>query len=496
MSAYRPKLRSYLRLEGGELIDGLLDRTMEIEGTAAALAARLDGTCEWDAIRAGLLAEGHDAGEVDGALRVLMLLHYVEGAGDELAAKLEAIISHREEVPTVILEEARFECQGSGSCCSAYAFGPLSAEDTAVLDRLDLAGALSGVEPPYVVERDDGRYLRSVDGSCVFLSADGKCGIHRAFGSEAKPHFCRLYPYDSFGTVEGVRVVDRGACAKFAVSARRGLPLYDDLARVRPLAGAPVLHHPIVLVDDRAWDHGLFLRFTGVATELARHGVGTVFDTLHAIGRWLDAMSVALGRCPLEPGQPDAMASTVLGMDAAFWFRPPRPEPAVRGLKKLTELIEEIAASVAAAIDEGRARASTPRFRDFRVAADRVSAWLAAADARTVLAPTAAPGLAGDVDETLRISLRQQLFGRHVLAGQYAGAGLVRIGLILLFSLAGARHDAGDRPIAAAELSRGHMIATRTFQTHALDELLGDHDGAWRTLLDGIWVAARLFARA
>ena len=62
----------------------------------------------------------------------------------------------------------------------------------------------------------------------------------------------------------------------------------------------------------------------------------------------------------------------------------------------------------------------------------------------------------------------------------------MRIGLIQLFALAGARRDAPDRELAAADLSRGHMLATRSFYTTLLDPVLVEHERDWRALLDGL----------
>ena len=492
MAAFRPKLRWYVRIDDGEVIDGLLRRSIDIEGTALAVAQRLDGRQPWPVIRDALVAEGHDADDADSALRGFMLLHLIEGAGDELMARLERVVDQGEEVPTSVLDGARFECQGSGACCSGYSFGPLSDADIARLDGLPLATAFPDVEVPYVIEREGHRYLRKRGDACVFLGADRKCGIHARFGADAKPHFCRLYPLDSFGTVNGLRVVDRGTCATFGVSARRGLPLFDDIGRVHALLDAPVLHHPIALVDDRGWDYGLFLRFTDAALELVARNLGTAIDTLGAIARWLDALATALAMCPLDAGQPDEVATSVLAVDGAFWYRAPRPDAARRGLRRVTALVEELAATVTAALDADLTAASTPRLREFRAAADRIMATLTAAIAVTADTVVASPVHGADVDDALRISLRQQLFGRRVLADGHAGAGLVRLGLVQLFALAGAREQAGARPITAADLSRGHMLAMRAFNTSVLDETLADHDGHWRELIDGLWLACRV----
>jgi hypothetical protein len=107
--------------------------------------------------------------------------------------------------------------------------------------------------------------------------------------------------------------------------------------------------------------------------------------------------------------------------------------------------------------------------------------------------PAAPPA---ELDVALRLSMRQQLFGRHALVRGHAGIGLVRIGLIQLLALTGARHDAGARALTATDLSRGHMLATRSLFTGALDEVLVAHAPAWRELLDGLSLATRLCASA
>jgi Fe-S-cluster containining protein len=487
VSDYRPKLRSQVRVDDGAIVDELLGRTIEVEGTAAEVARRLDGTRSWGAIRDALADQGHDPFDADRALRSFYLLHYVEGAGDPLRARLERVVDGSEEVPTSILDGARFACQGSGACCSGYSFGPLSDADVARLAEPDIARAFPQLGGHHVDTRaDGGRYLPKQGDSCVFLGADRKCGIHTACGAEAKPHFCRLYPLDSFGTVEGLRIVDRGTCATFGVSARSGLPLYDDLARVHALLDAPVLHHPVAVVDGRGWDYGLYLRFTRWAIELIARNLRSAADTLGAIARCLDALAQGVALCPLEPGQPDQMVGNLLAMDGAVWYRPPRAEAALRGMRKLGELIGDLAATAAAALDASPATSSAPRLREFRLAADRIAAILAAADGS---AP--APEHGRDVEQALRISLHQQLFGRHSLAGGHAGAGLVRMGILQLFALAGAREQAGARPLTAADLSRGHMIANRVFSTNLLEDLLSERDDEWRELVDGLWRAAR-----
>ena len=499
VTTYRPRLRAHIHVEDGKLTDWLLHRSFPVDGAAAALVERLDGEAAWDAVRAELIAGGHAEGDVDAALRSLLYLHAVEGAGDELSARLERVVARTEAIPTSILAGARFGCQGSGGCCQGYTFGPLTDDDVARLDALDLAGAFPAITGPYVEQLEHGRYLKRDGDRCVFLAGDRRCGIHAAFGAGAKPGFCQLYPLDSFGTVEGIRVVDRGTCATFGVSARTGLPLVDDLARVRPLLDPPLLHHPVVQVDGWPWDYGLFLRFTTGACDLVRQDIGTASDTLAAIGRMLAALAATMQTCPLEPGQPDGVVADVLATPAAAWYAGPG-DGATTGLRRLTTLLGDLTPAMSSAIEQGRAQSWADRFREVVALLEHVSERLTAggdgdgAPAGDAARAPAGPGHGPDVDEALRISLRQQLFGRHVLVGGHAGAGLVRIGMIHLLALASARLAAGDRPLTAADLSRGHMVATRVLHTGAIDGVLLIHEPRWPDLIDGIAAAARLLS--
>lgn len=466
MTSFRPRLRPHLAVHGEVLIDSLLNHALPLTPVLAALGSRLDGTREWTALRRELIDAGHDGSAIDAALRQLLLLHAVDGAGDAIAAKLERVVRRHEAVPTSILEGARFACQGSGGCCHGYAFGPLRDDDVARLEALDLAGAFPQLEPPYVEQHDSGRYLRKVGDQCCFLAADRRCGLHAAFGPEAKPALCRLYPLDSFGTVEGIRVVDRGCCSRFATSSRAGLPLIDDLPRLRALFDAPKLHHPVIVVDGWGWDYGLFLRFTTAATTLVRRNLGTAGDTLAAIGRCLGALANALVNCPLKPGQPDGVVNAVLAADPAHWYQPTLTN--TDGAQALIELLRALEQAVIDTAAGDGVGADFVRFA--RVLIERL-----APDGTVTPTAASSPGL----DDILRLSLRQQLFGRCATVSGLAGTGLVRIGLIQLFAVASAKQD----------LSRGHAAAVRVFDSNRLDAVLIAREASWCMLVAAIAVA-------
>ncbi len=487
MTAYRPRLRAHLRVEGEQLLDTMLERTFPLHGAVAALAPRLDGSEDWTAIRDRLIAAGHEADDVDSSLRGLLCVHLVEGAGDALTAKLTAMLDRTDDPPITTLGGARFACQGSGGCCSGYAFGPLSDADVARLESLDLAVAFPDLALPYVEHDDRGRFLRRDGHRCIFLAGDRRCGLHAAFGADAKPGFCRQYPLESFATLEGLRVNDRGTCASFATSARTGLPLADDLARIRPLLSPPVLYHPLAFVDAQPWDYGLFLRFTTAAIELVGRNLSTPSETLAALAQLLDALARAVHGCPLAPGQPDDVVTAVLAEDPAGWYREPDQVAAVVGQRRLVALLDDLAPAMSEAINAGMAHATAARFDELVELIDHIANQVVA---RESMAPATSHG--PDVEEALRISMQQRLFGRSALVGGHAGTGLVRLGLVQLFALAGARMRAGARALTAADLDRGHSLATRVFESAAIDRLLLDHDGRWRELVLGIAIAARV----
>jgi hypothetical protein len=72
------------------------------------------------------------------------------------------------------------------------------------------------------------------DGSCVFLSDDRRCIIHSELGGDAKPHPCRLFPYQVIATPDGVAVSISPECRGF-VEARNGKALADQEPELREL---------------------------------------------------------------------------------------------------------------------------------------------------------------------------------------------------------------------------------------------------------------------
>lgn len=71
------------------------------------------------------------------------------------------------------------------------------------------------------------------DGSCVFLTAAGRCRIHEEFGPDAKPLMCRQFPLQVVTTSRGPIATVLRSCPSAA--ADRGSPLDRHLTSVRKL---------------------------------------------------------------------------------------------------------------------------------------------------------------------------------------------------------------------------------------------------------------------
>src|SRR5262249_20461025 len=305
-----------------------------------------DGERELGAILDDLVAAGFARGEAETSFRWLLLVHAVEGAGDAIVAKVEQVAKRQIALPIVILDGARFECQGSGACCQSYVFGPIDDADTARLEALRLAEAFPHVARPYVKTDDRGiRHLRSVDDRCIFLEGH-RCGIHARFGAAAKPAICQLYPLETHATIAGLRLADKGGCARYATSARSGPPLEQDLVRVKPLlAGMPHdLRHPIVALDGIPCDFSVALDFARTAMALVKKSPYNAPAALADAGVGLAHLRAALAACPLEPGQPERAVGNVLA-GWASWRSAPSPEEERVGAAALADLLEGIAAA-------------------------------------------------------------------------------------------------------------------------------------------------------
>lgn len=125
----------------------------------------------------------------------------------------------------------RWACSGCGACCTGYELGPVEPE---LVERWREAGLLASGPAAEHGVLDEKGHLRTVGGRCVFLTEEGRCAVHAALGEEAKPGFCREFPFQLVEDPRGLACVVRASCLGFARSSTEGpLVTAEQVERVR-----------------------------------------------------------------------------------------------------------------------------------------------------------------------------------------------------------------------------------------------------------------------
>jgi lysine-N-methylase len=125
-----------------------------------------------------------------------------------------------------------WDCHVTGTCCKEYRV-TLSPDEVERIEgqNWDAEKDLGGLPP---LKRSGPPWSRQVqlnhreDGSCVFLSSEGRCRIHERFGYEAKPLPCRLFPFVLVPAGDHWRVGLRYACPSAASNKGRALPEHQE----------------------------------------------------------------------------------------------------------------------------------------------------------------------------------------------------------------------------------------------------------------------------
>ena len=131
----------------------------------------------------------------------------------------------------------RWSCHGCGSCCTGHELGPVEPEVIPRLLKAGIGELWPAAGEGWYDERPDGIFLRQVGGACVFLRPDKLCAVHALVGGDAKPGFCREFPYHFVDDPRGTVAVIRATCAGFYKSFRDGAEL--DEATVEAAALLP-----------------------------------------------------------------------------------------------------------------------------------------------------------------------------------------------------------------------------------------------------------------
>jgi lysine-N-methylase len=125
-----------------------------------------------------------------------------------------------------------WDCHQSGTCCKEYVVNITEEEAKAIAAQgWDPKADLGGQEPFRRAGRPWARRIllnHRADGSCVFLSEQGRCRIHERFGFAAKPLACRLFPFVLVPVYDHWRVGVRFACPSAAGSKGRAIGEYEQ----------------------------------------------------------------------------------------------------------------------------------------------------------------------------------------------------------------------------------------------------------------------------
>lgn len=131
----------------------------------------------------------------------------------------------------------RWDCHSCGFCCRSTKF-KLSDEDLKKLreQHWEQHSDFRGVQ---VVTRHGWwkKYYqlgKRPDGTCIFLTEDNLCRIHRDLGESAKPLICRLFPFQLVPLEQFAFVTLRQYCP--SVVADKGRPLEEHLQYIAQLA--------------------------------------------------------------------------------------------------------------------------------------------------------------------------------------------------------------------------------------------------------------------
>lgn len=131
----------------------------------------------------------------------------------------------------------RWDCTGCGKCCRGNLV-PLDEDDLKTLRHQQWDQHPDFRDVRTITRRGlfrKSHYLaQQEDGTCVFLSDDGLCQIHKEFGFENKPLICQMYPLQLVPAGETAYLTLRRSCPTAA--ADQGRPLEQHRRQAKKFA--------------------------------------------------------------------------------------------------------------------------------------------------------------------------------------------------------------------------------------------------------------------
>lgn len=312
------------------------------------------------------------------------------------------------------LPGVRWSCQGCGSCCTDFRLGPVEPE---VVADLEARGATALAGGAWVAREPgpdgaEGWFLRHVDGHCVFLLPDRRCAVHAAWGAEAKPGFCREFPYRRLRDPQGDVLVIRPECAGFHAALATGEALADQTAAA---AALPALRPPPLFAPPQV-------------AVLPGAGPG--------LEDWMALEAALLRRWQAQDPEADP-ADNARALAAAAVAALGRELPPGRRALAAEAVREALRMVAAAAVAQEGAQTE-----DWQRGLVRT--------VQRVLEPAAEPrALAPDARRYLHVLLGQAVLGKHVVAS----GGFVALMGRFVFEVELVRAAPGSGPCSSAEAS-------------------------------------------
>ena len=407
------------------LFDALLGRQIKVTSLGRQMATYLDQPQSRNALHARLNADeqGISFDEMNGVLDHFETLQLFES--DALLAisqRWEKMLARFRKdpasVPLVIPPGLRFECSCCGSCCSGVNISPVTPDILAGLEgpRFDALSKNPRCHGELFVslttDKAEGEVVLcpSRNGRCIFVDADGLCEIHRRFGSAAKPHICRTFPFLFTLTPSGIEVSLQTECRDL-LTASQGTLLSERESELREiLAHAEVVvTRPFISLDRTSR-----VSFDAYR-ELRDHIISTVAN-MHEVG--LDLAVRVMGIVRETMHQDDLVDLSADGVATRFY-----------------RLLMGIGQSIAALRSEP-VSAAEGRFRLVTRNLDNVLSALAEAPLHMDAILTSDEH--GDAATVSRITLTASWQGRDILTAPtlLAGIGMYHLRWILARTLA------------------------------------------------------------
>lgn len=318
--------------------------------------------------------------------------------------------------------DTRWTCGGCGACCRGYSFGPVSEEIIRGLEEADIGSHWPLAAEQAWYQRQDGPtgeafYLAKVDDHCIFLRDDNLCAVHAALGPEAKPAFCREFPFHLVEDKRGMTAVIRADCKSWHES-------FDSAEEVAA-AGAEVA----------AMKRVVPLREFKAEQVQVLPGISVPMD------RWLD-LEDSIAAELVAVRDPSAHVAHIRGLLADAGLDLPRAGDPERHRMAQQALLQALGMMMRRVLTEDGPEDQKREATERAEAAERVLAGMTGAT----------PELDPRAEAFMGAALRSVWTGRLWISGGDVAGGLGR----WLFLVSCAAREAGEGPLSADELAAAY----------------------------------------